>query len=205
MENLKFLIEKVEKQNNNSMNKMITPYCNVEKNEIALQLVDLSIQAFYIGIKALNGCRHIGMINPSKFEEKFKKISDQINYHLLPFIDPMKAMQIDSSMMNQSPMMIPDPMMIQCPTMPQSMNSSKEFLQFKFNHSDKYVYYIQIEKGKKVQELFDEYIEVYGYHYKELKFVHNEITLDRNDQRKVEEVFKKEDNYIINVFELKSL
>ena len=125
VKNLKFLIGKIEKQNNNSMNKMITPYCNVEKNEIALQLVDLSIQAFYIGIKALNGCRHLGMINPSEFEEKFKKISDQINYHLLPFIDPMKAMHIDNSMMKQNPMMIPDPMMIQCPTMPQSMNSSK--------------------------------------------------------------------------------
>ena len=52
------------------------------------------------------------MINPSKFEEKFKKISDQINYHFLQFIDPMKAMQIDNSMMKQNPLMIPDPMMV---------------------------------------------------------------------------------------------
>ena len=36
VENLKFLIEKIEKQNNNSMNKIITPYFYMEKDKIAL-------------------------------------------------------------------------------------------------------------------------------------------------------------------------
>ena len=107
------------------------------------------------------------------------------------------------NMMNNQNMMMDNQMMEQNP-----MNSSKEYLNFTFkkanNENDENN--IRIEKGKKVKELFDLYIdEAYGATNKKLKFVHNALKIDRNEQKKVEEVFKNGNKFTIKVFEIKPL
>ena len=107
------------------------------------------------------------------------------------------------NMMNNQNMMMDNQMMEQNP-----MNSSKEYLNFTFkkanNENDENN--IRIEKGKKVKELFDLYIdEAYGATNKQLKFVHNALKIDRNEQKKVEEVFKNGNKFTIKVFEIKPL
>ena len=115
----------------------------------------------------------------------------------------MMNMMNNPMMMNNQNMMMDSQMMEQHP-----MNSSKEYLSFTFkkanNENDENN--IRIEKGKKVKELFDLYIdEAYGNTNKRLKFVHNALKIDRNEQKKVEEVFKNGNKFTIKVFEIKPL
>ena len=107
----------------------------------------------------------------------------------------MMNMMNNPMMMNNQNMMMDNQMMEQQP-----MNSSKEYLNFTFkkanNENDENN--IRIEKGKKVKELFDLYIhEAYGATHKRLKFVHNALKIDRNEQKKVEEVFKNGNKFTI--------
>ena len=107
-------------------------------------------------------------------------------------------------------MMMPAQMM-EPQSMSEMMNSSQERFHFTFKkaNDDNYENNITIKKGKKVKELFDLYIdEAYGNTNKELRFVYNAGRIDRNDQRKVEEVCKNWDNwdkFTILVLELKPL
>ena len=62
---------------------------------------------------------------------------------------------------------------------------------------------INIKGSKRIKDLLDKYIdEVYGpFTSKKLGFIYNGGTIDRNDQRKVEDFFKNKVSYTILVIE----
>ena len=57
-----------------------------------------------------------------------------------------------------------------------------------------------MRKGKKVKDLLDKYInEVSGLNSGKLAFIYNGSKIDRNEQKKIEEFFKKDNNSTIIV------
>ena len=59
---------------------------------------------------------------------------------------------------------------------------------------------IKIRKGKKVKDLLEKYInEAFVLGGESLTFLYNAAKIDRNDQRRVEEIFKYSDSFTITV------
>ena len=82
--------------------------------------------------------------------------------------------------------------------MQNNLNEEKDYLKFIFKHSDGQKKEIKIRKGEKVKDLLDKYInEIYIIDSKKFYFLNDADKIDKNDQRKVEEVFKNDNSFII--------
>ena len=84
--------------------------------------------------------------------------------------------------------------------MQEILNANNDYLKFKFKHVNGSKNEIKIRKGKKVKDLLDKYInETFGLGGESLSFLYNAAKFDRNDQRRIEEVFKNGDSFTITV------
>ena len=77
-------------------------------------------------------------------------------------------------------------------------NFSDDYLNFKFKHVNGAIKEIKMRKGKKVKDLLDKYInEVSGLNSGKLSFIYNGLSINKNEQKKIEEFFKN--NYIFTI------
>ena len=225
IENLKLQIDNIETQNNSSsMNMGMGMGMMDNPSKVGEQLINLSIQMFNVGIQAFNaGKSNFEMIiNLDKFHEQLKKVSEKIKKIISDYEDSQQQMTMQQQMMQQQMMQqqmmqqqmmqqqIMQQQMMQQQMMEQAMmqNQMQELLNekyfdIKFKKTNGELNKINIKGSKKIKDLLDKYISnVYGqFSYKKLAFIYDGATLDRNDQRKVEERFKNKESYTILVIE----
>ena len=214
IENMKLQIDNIEMQNNNRnmMNSMTID------SQIGELLLNLCIQMLNIGIQSFNTGKNM-TTNTNKYYDHLRELSNQIN-SILSSYDMQQQMEMQQQMMQQQMMqqqmmqqmqlmqqmqMIEQNQMMQPMQMPQNLGNNQEKknkikIIFENNLKGKKIY--EVYKGTKLSYLFELYIKkIYGITHKNIKFLYNGLTLEKNDQRKIEDVFIMEDNQIINVIE----
>ena len=179
---MKLQLNNIEIQNNN--NQMMNP---MMLNSIGEQLLNLGIQLLNTGINAFNIGKNISM-NYFNYCGELKNISNKINL----IINENNIQQ--QFMMNQQ-IMMPNQM---GPFGPFNQAENENFIIHKKNIVFKDTFnnkiLIQAKLGTTIGELLNQYINRKNlnntvYNEQKLGFFYNGDILERNDTRKVEEVF----------------
>ena len=135
-------------------------------------------------------------MNTSKFYERLKIISEQINQIINQ--NDMNPMQ-QQMMMQQQIMMQQQMLMKQQMVAQHQMNSSYKNIIFKKAYC--HTVLITVKYGTKVEEVLKEYIKRISGYNKKLAFLHNGSEIKWNEQSVVENFFKYNDNHTIQVLE----
>ena len=183
LENMKLQIDNIEMQNNSNI--------MLNSSIIGEQILNLSIQMFNAGIQAFNtGINDFLITNSKKFYEQLSLISNKIN----SIINDYNMDQEQTMMM--MPLIMPPPMIPQTNMFedlePEQTNI--EMINVIFSDSTRKDIVLCRKIGTTIKELFDNYFEQvyenYGYQNENCKFLYNARKLDRNDNRKIEIVFR---------------
>ena len=197
VENIKLQMDNIDMQNNNM---------SMMNNPIGEQLLNLSIQMFNAGIQAYNiGKSFNDIMNTNKYYEQLAKISKQIN----DVIISEQQIMIQQNMMQQQMMqqqMMQQQMMQQQMMQQQMMQQQMMQQQMKkiifINNSTGVKTHMESKVGITMEELFNRYKnEVYGETNKKLTYIYISKKINRDDKRKLEDVFKLDDSPEILVIE----
>ena len=189
IENMQLQIDNIEIQYHNNMNMAI----NNLNNQIYEQLLNLSIQMMNTGIQSFNAGKNM-VINKDKFYGKLQIISEQINKIINDDIQ-MKMMFEQYMMMKQQQEM----MKKQQEMGNQMPNNHIESMNVEFTGDSPGLRIINVKLGTTIEELLDKYInKYYEESYPKIKILFNGYYLQRNDQRKVENVFKHFDGNLMS-------
>ena len=181
IENMKLQIDNISMQNNN-MFMMNIP--------IGGQLINLSMQMLNTGIQTFNiGKTKMMNMNMDIYYEQLKKVSEQINTMLNEYN------------MEQQQMMIQQQIMIQ-----QEINENQNqannnnnplHINLRFIRSTEETIVMSFKYGTKVYEALNQFIErINSYSNNKIVFLYNATTIDRNEQRSVNNFFKHLDSWI---------
>ena len=187
VENIKLQMDNIDMQNNNM---------SMMNNPIGEQLLNLSIQMFNAGIQAYNiGKSFNDIMNTNKYYEQLAKISKQIN----DVIISEQQIMIQQNMMQQQ--MMQQQMMQQQMMQQQMMQQQMKKIIF-INNSTGVKTHMESKVGITMEELFNRYKnEVYGETNKKLTYIYISKKINRDDKRKLEDVFKLDDSPEILVIE----
>ena len=160
---------------------------------IGEQLFNLSIQLFNSGISSFNIGKKLN-IEYDDYNEKLKKIIEQIN--LLTEENNIQPL-----------LMMPQPLILnsQNQMFNYEYNNCKQKKNIIFDDRSGEIINIQAEFGTTITELLEQYFDrlysrnINNINYK-IKFLYDGKILEKNDQRKIEEVFKSN---IANIWALK--
>ena len=187
VENIKLQMDNIDMQNNNM---------SMMNNPIGEQLLNLSIQMFNAGIQAYNiGKSFNDIMNTNKYYEQLAKISKQIN----DVIISEQQIMIQQNMMQQQ--MMQQQMMQQQMMQQQMMQQQMKKIIF-INNSTGVKTHMESKVGITMEELFNRYKnEVYGETNKKLTYIYISKKINKDDKRKLEDVFKLDDSPEILVIE----
>ena len=191
IDNIKCQIDNIELQYNNNIQMGMANLMN--ESLIGEQLFNLSIQLFNSGISSFNIGKKLN-IEYDDYNEKLKKIIEQIN--LLTEENNIQPL-----------LMMPQPLILnsQNQMFNYEYNNCKQKKNIIFDDRSGEIINIQAEFGTTITELLEQYFDrlysrnINNINYK-IKFLYDGKILEKNDQRKIEEVFKSN---IANIWALK--
>ena len=201
IQSIKSQIENMNLQIDNILNQNNIMNMNLMNNKIGEQLFNLSFQLLNTGIQAFNtGKSMITIMDTNNFYERLKNILEQIN---------LIINQNDMNQMQQQQMMIQQQMMMQ-----QQMNVEKQLMNDHFDNrpsiniifaNPKYIIHkinISAKFGTKVEEVLSEYINRISGNDKKFIFLFNANEIKRNEQRAVENYFKRYKHAVVQVLQI---
>ena len=227
IENLKMQIDNIETQNNSMM--MGNSRIGEQLINLSIQMLNTGIQTFILGkdnFEMIDITKFHNQIK--KIKEQIKSIESEtepmnpmmgnpMGMGMADSQDGMQQQMMQQQMMQQQMM---QQQMMQQQMMQQQMmqqqqaaemqrqmqeilngnNTYNDYLKFVFKHVNGTRNEIKIRKGKKVKDLLEKYINAaFISDGKSLTFLYNAAKIDKNDQRRVEEVFKNSDIFTITI------
>ena len=182
------------------MNSLMNPFNN--NTQLEERIINISIKLMNTGIMCLKSILNYDQYL-FKYQSKFQKISEELNFYAYPIQTLQKRMQEEANMFNMS---LQDQMMRQMVRQQQMMQlmneQNKKQINIVFQDIEGKFTNITFYEDDTIEDLYKEYLAkapLYGHYYYQVMFKYNGLSLAKNDKRTLRNYFGYVFNPVITV------
>ena len=182
------------------MNSLMNPFNN--NTQLEERIINISIKLMNTGIMCLKSILNYDQYL-FKYQSKFQKISEELNFYAYPIQTLQKRMQEEANMFNMS---LQDQMMRQMVRQQQMMQlmneQDKKQINIVFQDIKGKFTNITFYEDDTIEDLYKEYLTkapLYGHYYYQVMFKYNGLSLAKTDKTTLRNYFGYVFNPVITV------